>query len=345
MNDATQRPLKIAVLGAGSWGMTLADYCAELGHSVVLWEYDAAAAERLQKTRKREELLPGFRLADKVAVTNNLQEALHQAQIILLVVPTHVMRAVLQQVKKHLHYTDREALIVNCAKGIETDTLCRISEVVQQELSEAFAERYVVLSGPSHAEEVFRRIPTAIVAASRKEEPALFIQKQLSSTCLRIYRSTDVVGVELGGALKNVIAIAAGVCDGAGFGDNTKAALQPRGLAEIARLGRKMGAEPLTFAGLSGMGDLIVTCMSRHSRNRYVGEQIGRGRKTAEILAEMTMVAEGVKTAKAAVQLSKKYQVEMPICSQVYALLYEDKDPRQALLDLMTREVKPEIWS
>jgi glycerol-3-phosphate dehydrogenase (NAD(P)+) len=232
-------------------------------------------------------------------------------------------------------------VLTNCAKGIETDSLNRISEIAQQELPSA---RYAVLSGPSHAEEVSKEIPTAVVVGSADDLVGRFVQQSLNSVNFRIYRSRDVVGVELGGALKNVIAIAAGICDGAGFGDNTKAALQPRGLAEMSRLGKKMGAEPLTFSGLSGMGDLIVTCMSRHSRNRYVGEEIGKGKTLAQILEEMTMVAEGVKTCQAVVKLANREEVEMPISIQVNKILFEEKDPKQALHDLLSREAKPEFW-
>ncbi len=340
----SERPsaLHIAVLGAGSWGIALANHCFRLGHRTVLWEFDAGAAEKLRQTRSREELLPGIRLAEGIDVSHDLQKAVGTADIILLVVPSHVMRSVLKQLSACR--MSSSAVVVNCAKGLEIDTLCRMSEIVRQELAGCYAQRYAVLSGPSHAEEVSRDVPTAVVVASEDERIARFVQSSLTSLYLRIYRSTDVVGVELGGALKNVIAIAAGVCDGAGFGDNTKAALQPRGLAEIARLGRKMGADPLTFSGLSGMGDLIVTCMSRHSRNRYVGEQIGAGRRLNEVLAGMTMVAEGVRTSKAAITLAEKYSTELPICREVYSLLYEGKDPRQAMIDLMMREVKAEIW-
>jgi len=278
-----------------------------------------------------------------------------RADLILLVVPSHVARAVLKQLADT--NLDNGAVLVNCTKGLEIDTHCRISEIVEQELGhdaqKRYAVRYAVLSGPSHAEEVAAGIPTAVVAASADEIIARYVQQSLNGVNFRVYRSCDVIGVELGGSLKNVIAIAAGICDGAGFGDNTKAALQPRGLAEISRLGIQMGAEALTFAGLSGMGDLIVTCMSRHSRNRFVGEQIGKGKTLKQVLDSMTMVAdldsmtmvaEGVKTSQAVVNLAGKMNVEMPICSQVYKVLFKDKDPKQALHELLTREVKPEFW-
>lgn len=342
MSVATRKPLRIAVLGAGSWGIALANHCAALSHATILWEFDPQCAQELNLTRRRDAVLKDILIDQRVDITADLQWAVKSADIVLLVTPSHVVRGVLEQLRRST--MPKDVVIVNCAKGLEIDSLCRISEIVRQELPSDLADRYTVLSGPSHAEEVSRNIPTAIVAASENEGIAGFIQQALSSLWLRIYRSSDVVGVELGAALKNVIAIAAGVCDGAGFGDNTKAALQPRGLAEIARLGQKLGADPLTFAGLSGMGDLIVTCMSRHSRNRYVGEQIGQGKRLEEILAGMTMVAEGVRSAKAAVALAEKHQAEMPICTEVYKLLYENKNPRQALIDLLNREIKPEIW-
>lgn len=332
----------ICVLGAGGWGIALANYSADIGHRVSLWEFDANEAQRLRTERTRESVLKGIRINEDIIITSDLGQSLQEADVILVVVPSHIVRLVLQQMAQ----IDGEpnAFIVNCAKGIENGTQMRMSEVVRQELPDFPAAKYAVLSGPSHAEEVSRKIPTAVVVASESEHVAGSLQRLLVSRTLRLYRSGDVAGVELGGALKNVIAIAAGICDGAGFGDNTKAALQPRGLAEIARLGRKLGAELSTFAGLSGMGDLIVTCMSRHSRNRYLGEQLGLGRKLDDILQSMTMVAEGVRTCKSAVALARAHNVELPICEQVHQILFEGKEPRQALEELMNREVKPEIW-
>lgn len=333
--------IHICILGAGGWGIALANHCHSLGHNVRLWEFDPIAAETLHQERTRPQVLKDVKIHADIQITSDLQKAVQDATLILLVAPSHVIRDVLQKLKP---FDINNAILINCAKGLETETLNRISEIVQQELSAEIADRYTVLSGPSHAEEVSKNIPTAVVAASQDEIVARFVQQNLSSKTFRVYRSKDVIGVELGGALKNVIAIAAGVCDGAGFGDNTKAALQPRGLAEMSRLGIKLGADPLTFSGLSGMGDLIVTCMSRHSRNRYVGEQIGSGKTLDQVLEHMTMVAEGVRTSKAVVQLAKTHRVEMPICSEVFRLLYDNKNPKQALEDLMTREVKPEIW-
>jgi len=236
----------------------------------------------------------------------------------------------------------KKLVLVNVAKGVENDSLMRMSQVILENVNWARDDNVVTLSGPSHAEEVSRRIPTAIVSACPNLQTAEFVQNLFMNRYFRVYTNQDIIGVELGGALKNIVAIAAGICDGAGFGDNTKAALQPRGLVEMVRLGAAMGANQETFAGLSGMGDLIVTCMSRHSRNRYVGEQIGKGRTLDDILKEMVMVAEGVKTTRSAYELSKKYNVEMPITAQTFQILFEDKDALDALSELMMRGPKEE---
>jgi glycerol-3-phosphate dehydrogenase (NAD(P)+) len=321
--------------------MALANFAAEKGFQVTLWEFDPKAAATLQKTRERPSVLFGSKLHDQIKVTHKIEQTLENPDFILLVIPSHAARSVLEQIARI--DSSPTVPIISCIKGIENDSLMRISEIVQDTL-DFDMNRFAVLSGPSHAEEVNRHIITAVVVASPNHETAELIQRDFNSKTFRFYTSTDVVGVELGGALKNVIAIAAGICDGAGFGDNTKAALQPRGLAEIARLGRKLGADSLTFGGLSGMGDLIVTCMSRHSRNRYVGEQIGAGKTLEEVLSGMTMVAEGVKTCRSGVALAQKYDVELPICQEVYDILFNNKSAKEALTSLMTREVKPEVW-
>jgi glycerol-3-phosphate dehydrogenase (NAD(P)+) len=333
---------RITVLGAGGWGITLANYCQRLGHQVRLWEFDPVEAERLARERIRTTVLQGVEISCEIEITADLERTLDRTEIILQVVPSHFARGVFRQMARMA--LPPGVLLVNCAKGIENETQMRISEIVRQELPDLPDEQYAVLSGPSHAEEVSRDIPTAVVVACSSDENARALQGDLTSRTFRCYRSHDVIGVELGGALKNVIAIAAGICDGAGLGDNTKAALQPRGLAEIARLGRKLGADLLTFAGLSGMGDLIVTCMSRHSRNRYVGEQIGQGHSLNEVLSHMVMVAEGVRTSKSAVALARQNTVEMPICEKVYEILFENKDPKLALEELLDRDAKPELW-
>ena len=333
---------KIAVLGAGSWGIALALVLDHNGHDVTLWEFRPDAAERLYQTRDAKEFLPGIKIPLSIEIKNDLEHACANKNILIVAVPSHVVRSIGERLSGLTF--DMHPILVNVAKGVENETLMRMSEVLEQTINWANEDSIVTLSGPSHAEEVSRQIPTAIVSASLNLHTAEMIQQVFMNEYFRVYTNHDIVGVELGGALKNIIAIAAGICDGAGFGDNTKAALQPRGLVEIVRLGTAMGAQPITFAGLSGMGDLIVTCMSRHSRNRYVGEQIGQGRKLEEILKEMVMVAEGVKTTKSAYELSKKYHVEMPITTQVYQILFEDKDARDAMKDLMLRGPKEEKW-
>jgi glycerol-3-phosphate dehydrogenase (NAD(P)+) len=333
---------KVTVLGAGSWGIALALVLEHNGHDVTLWEFRPDAAERLNKTRDAKEFLPGIKIPASIQVKSDFEQACSDKNILVVAVPSHVVRSVGERLNKLT--IDTRPILVNVAKGVENDTLLRMSEVLEQTINWANEENILTLSGPSHAEEVSRQIPTAIVSSSVNLNTAELIQQVFMNEYFRVYTNQDIIGVELGGALKNIIAIAAGICDGAGFGDNTKAALQPRGLVEIVRLGTVMGAEPITFAGLSGMGDLIVTCMSRHSRNRYVGEQIGKGRKLDDILKEMVMVAEGVKTTRSAYQLSKKYNVEMPITSQAYQILFEGKNARDALKELMMRGPKEERW-
>lgn len=333
---------RIAVLGAGSWGTALALLLYSNGHAVTLWEFREEAAQKLDRIRENIEFLPGHSIPKGIHITNDLEDAISEKDLLVLAVPSHVVRDVADQINNLSG--EQDPIIVNVAKGIENDTLLRMSQVLKERLPKIPEAKLAILSGPSHAEEVSRQIPTAIVAASTSMKTAENIQITFMNNYFRVYRSRDVIGVELGGALKNIIAIAAGICDGAGFGDNTKAALQPRGLVEMARLGEKMGANKMTFAGLSGMGDLIVTCMSRHSRNRYVGEQVGKGRKLEEVLDEMVMVAEGVRTTQSAYQLSKKYGVEMPITEQVYYILFENKSPREAMYELMLRDPKSESW-
>lgn len=333
---------RIAVLGAGSWGIALSLVLDYNQYPVTLWEFRPDAAARLGETRDASEFLPGIVIAPNIEVENDFEKVCSNKEVIVVAVPSHVVRSVGERLNQLAFKTP--PILVNVAKGIENDTLMRMSEVLQQTISWSRPDGIVTLSGPSHAEEVSRRIPTAIVSASISLKTAELIQQIFMNEFLRVYTNQDIIGVELGGALKNIIAIAAGICDGAGFGDNTKAALQPRGLVEIVRLGTAMGANPITFAGLTGMGDLIVTCMSRHSRNRYVGEQIGRGRRLDDILKEMVMVAEGVKTTRSAYELSQKFEVEMPITEQVYKILFENKNARDALKELMLRGPKEEKW-
>lgn len=328
--------MNIAILGAGGWGTALACVAAENGHRVVLWAREAAVAECIAATRENAQYLPGVVVPESVCATTD-PSAVASADLVILAIPTQFIRTTLTSYA----FPIRNKLTVNVAKGIEQRTHLRVSQLLREVLGVG-SDHYVVLSGPSHAEEVARGVPTAVVAASSSETAAEIVQRALSTPTFRIYRSLDVVGVELGGALKNVIAIAAGIIDGLGIGDNTKAALITRGLAEISRLGTELGANPLTFSGLSGLGDLFVTCTSRHSRNRLVGERIGRGESLSSILASMRMVAEGVATTVSALELASDYGIEMPITEQVYRILFEGKDPRHAITELMTRQVKRE---
>ena len=332
----------ISVLGAGSWGIALALVLEHNGHDVKLWEFRPDAADLLNTTRDAKEFLPGIKIPPTIQVVNSLEDAVIQEDVIVCAVPSHVVRQVALQINEMS--IKARPIVINVAKGIENDSLLRMSQVLEETINWLTADYIITLSGPSHAEEVSRKIPTAIVAGGIDLKNAELIQNIFMNRYFRVYTNQDIIGVELGGALKNIIALAAGICDGAGFGDNTKAALQPRGLVEIVRLGTAMGAEPITIAGLSGMGDLIVTCMSKHSRNRYVGEQIGKGRKLDDILKEMVMVAEGVKTTRSAYELCKKFGVEMPITEQVYKVLFENKSTQDALLELMGRDAKEEKW-
>ncbi len=332
---------RAAVLGAGSWGTTLAVLLHEKGHEVVLWEYFPELAAAIRRDRENRRFLPGVRVGAGITVTADLDEALSGAERIVFVTPSHTVRAVARAAATSPAFA-RRAIVINAAKGLEEKTLCRMSEVLAQELPTP-KRRIVGLLGPSHAEEVSRHIPTAIVVAGTAQEVLAEIQRFFMTDLFRVYTNTDLVGVELGVSLKNTIAIAAGICDGLGFGDNTKAALLTRGLAEMKRLTCRMGGKEETLSGLAGVGDLIVTCMSRHSRNRHVGEEIGRGKKLPQVLAEMVMVAEGVKTTKAAVQLAKRVGVELPIAEQVHRVLFRGKDPRRAIKDLMVRKAKKEM--
>lgn len=331
--------MKISVLGAGGWGTTLAILLHNNGHEVTLWEYKSSYAKLLSKNRTNEIYLPGIQIPSELIITHNLSKAVSKKQVIVLAVPSQFLRSVIHQID---FGEIKNTILLSVAKGIENNSLMTMSQMLKDEITELQDDQIAVLSGPSHAEEVSRKIPTAVVAASKNHETSKLIQVAFMTPYFRVYSSTDILGVELGGSFKNVIAIGAGIIDGAKYGDNTKAAIMTRGVAEISRLGLAMGALPETFAGLSGMGDLIVTCMSRHSRNRFVGEQIGAGKKLKDILKNMEMVAEGVQTSKSASELAKKYKVETPITNEVYKILFEDKNPIKATLDLMTRDMKME---
>jgi glycerol-3-phosphate dehydrogenase (NAD(P)+) len=331
--------MRIAVLGAGGWGMTLAILLAENSHSVALWSYREADALRMRATRQNPDFLPGIRIPESVEIAHDLTAAIAGKEMLVAAVPSQYLRSVIEQIQGRI---PRDVTIVNVAKGIENKTLLTMSEMIHEVIPEIALARIATLSGPSHAEEVSRKIPTTVVAASTDQATARIVQSTFMVPSFRVYASSDIKGVEIGGSLKNVIAIAAGIIDGASLGDNTKAAVMTRGIAEISRVGVALGADVRTFSGLSGIGDLMVTCMSRHSRNRYVGVEIGKGRKLPDILAEMVMIAEGVATTQSAYDLARKVGVETPIVDQVHKILFEGKDPLKACNDLMTRDPKEE---
>lgn len=331
--------MDIAVIGAGSWGTTLANLLAKKEHRVTLWIYERDLAARMVASRENDLYLPGFPLSPQLDFTADLEAAVRGRQLVLLVPPSQVMRQVVSGIAGEI---GAETLLVSASKGIENDSLQTMAEVIGDCLGPKSRERLTFLSGPSFAREVAAEMPTAVVAASSDGQAAAMTQEVFSTPYFRVYTNDDVMGVELGGALKNVIALAAGVSDGLGFGYNTRAALITRGLAEMNRMGQALGANPATFAGLAGMGDLVLTCTGDLSRNRTVGMELGRGRTLAEILAGMKMVAEGVKTTLSAYQLACRLGVDMPITEQMYRILYENKDPRQAVTDLMLRGLKAE---
>ena len=326
--------MRIAVIGAGSWGTTLANLLAKKGLDTLLWVYERELAERLPGSRVNDLFLPGVQLDPRLTFTSDLGASVVARQMVVLVSPSQVMRRVVEQLRPHLA---GDCLLVSAAKGIENDTLLLMSEVLAEVLGSAAAGRCAYLSGPSFAREVADELPTAVAVAASNGEVARRVQELFRTDYFRVYTNPDVVGVELGGALKNVIALAAGVSDGLGFGHNARAALITRGLVEMARLGAAKGAEAETFAGLAGMGDLVLTCTGDLSRNRSVGIELGRGRKLADILGGMRMVAEGVKTTLSAFQLAQQLGVIMPITEQMYQILYNGKDPRQAVSELMLR--------
>lgn len=329
----------IGVIGAGSWGTTLADLLAKKGHSVKLWAYEPELVAEMRASGINHLFLPGINLSPSLTFTNSLAEAVGGKDLLLFVVPSQVLRGVL---KEAIPRISESAAIVSASKGIEVTTLMAVSQVYEELLPPPLFRRFAVLSGPSFAREVAQEMPTAVVAAADDEGVARQVQEAFNCRFFRVYTNSDVMGVELGGALKNVIAIAAGIADGLGFGYNTRAALITRGLAEITRLGLAMGARPETFAGLAGMGDLVLTCTGDLSRNRTVGIQLGQGASLKEILGEMRMVAEGVKTTESTWQLAQRMKVDMPITEQVYRVLYEGKSARAAVIELMTRDLKAE---
>ena len=327
---------KISVIGAGSWGTALACLLNDNQHNVTIWSIDKNEVEMLTTYREQKEKLAGVKVADEIKITADLKEALTDKDIVVMAVPSIFVRST---AKKMAEVISGSPIIVNVAKGIEENTLMTLTDIIKEELP---GYQVAVLSGPSHAEEVGRKIPTTCVVGSSDKETCEILQDVFMNQVFRVYTSSDVLGIELGGALKNVIALAAGINDGLGYGDNSKAALMTRGIAEISRLGVKMGAKMETFYGLSGIGDLIVTCSSKHSRNRNAGYYIGKGMSYEEAMKEVKMVVEGVYSAKAAYALSKKYDSPLPIIEQVNKVLFEQKAPTEAVTELFLRDKKME---
>lgn len=338
MSEAT----RVAVVGAGSWGTALAGVLAGNGHRTVLWALEPEVASEVNDAHANSPYLAGVALPESLAATSDLAEALAGAQVVVSVAPSQFVASVMADAAPHL---SDDVLVVSASKGIELKTLRRMDQVMDDVLTPAQRARFSVLSGPSFAAEVARRAPTAVVAASADPDAARRVQALFQNRTFRVYTNPDVVGVELGGALKNVIALGAGVAAGLGFGHNTRAALITRGLAEMTRLGVAMGARRETFSGLAGMGDLVLTCTGDLSRNRTVGVRLGQGESLDDILGEMRAVAEGVKTAEAVVALAERHGVEMPIAAEVHAMLTLGRSPREALDNLMSRDPKPEEWS
>ena len=333
-------PEAVAVVGGGSWGTALANLLAEKSIPVSLWVFEENLCEEMQKIKENTLYLPGVQLSPLLYPDNDLEAVLAGKRIILMAVPSHVYRHVAMQM---LDFLKGPVVLVSATKGIENESLKTMSGIWHEIVAGSIDWDYAVLSGPSFAREVVQKAPTAVTVASVSKEIAEEVQKLFSTEYFRVYTSTDVIGVELGGALKNIIALAAGIVDGLGLGHNTRAALMTRGLAEMSRLGTSMGADPLTFLGLAGVGDLVLTCTGDLSRNRTVGFKLGQGKKLSEILAEMRMVAEGVKTTRSVYHLARQKEIDMPICEQMYRILYEDLPPEKALASLMQRELKHEV--
>ncbi|MEI6756242.1 MAG: NAD(P)H-dependent glycerol-3-phosphate dehydrogenase [Chlorobium sp.] len=331
--------MNIAVLGAGSWGTTLAVLLAKKGYPVRLWAHRPQFAEQLQADRHNSRYLKGVQFPETLQVSANLQDTVSLSEMIVTAVPSQALR---ETVSGFGDMALEGKILVNVAKGIELGTGKRMSEVLLEVLPSLRSSQVAALYGPSHAEEVSRDQPTTVVASSTSLATAQKVQEIFHTNMFRVYVNTDIIGVEIAGSVKNIIAIAAGISDGIGFGDNAKAAIITRGLAEISRLCTKLGGDAVTISGLSGIGDLVVTCLSRHSRNRYVGEEIGKGRSLDDVVSEMNMIAEGVLTSRAVYELSRSLGVEMPITQAVYKMLFEGKAVQQATLELMTRELKPE---
>ena len=327
---------RVSVIGAGSWGTALAVLLAHNGHEVTIWSHDPYEIEMLSTKREQADKHPGVKLPENVKVSSDMEESLKGMDVVVMAVPSPVVRSVAKQMAPSI--SDGQ-IIVNVAKGIEDETYMTLTDIIEEEIPNA---EVCVLSGPSHAEEVGRGIPTTVVVGSKKKEVAELLQDVFMNEVFRVYTNPDIIGIELGGALKNVIALAAGTTDGLGFGDNTKAALMTRGIAELTRLGVALGGKPETFSGLTGIGDLIVTCTSVHSRNRKAGYLIGQGMTADEAMKEVKMVVEGVYSAKAALGLAKKYGVSVPIVEAVNKVLFENADPREEVSNLLLRERRKE---
>ena len=331
---------RIGVVGAGSWGTALADLLGDKGFRIDFWVFEKEVRDQISEIRENKVFLPGVKLSSNLFPSNDIKDVVTRKDLLLIVVPSHVMRDTAMKISGLI---DKDTIIVSASKGIENSTYLTMSGVLKECIPGIPEGNITALSGPSFAKEVARKVPTAVTAASIDPDTAAFIQSVFATPFFRVYTNDDIIGVVLGGAVKNVIAIAAGVIDGLGLGLNTRAALITRGLTEIRRLGLALGAKPRTFTGLAGIGDLLLTCTGDLSRNHTVGKKIGEGMKLKEILSEMRMIAEGVKTAKSVYNLSLKLGVEMPISHEIYRILYEDVSPKEAVLRLMTRDLKQEM--
>ncbi|WP_297598082.1 NAD(P)H-dependent glycerol-3-phosphate dehydrogenase [uncultured Cetobacterium sp.] len=331
---------KVVIIGAGSWGTALGMVLAKKGHEVIMWEHNKEIAEKLNTERENSRLLPGIKFPERLTVTSEVDGLLAGVKYVVFSVPSQVLRGVITRLSSQIE--DR-MILINTAKGLEVLTGETLSNVIKDEIKGKYHKNIIVLSGPTHAEEVAQELPTTIVAAGEFEN-AKKVQELFNTENFRVYVSKDMAGVELGGAVKNCLAIGAGIADGLGYGDNAKAALITRGIAEMIRFGKVMGADELTFSGLTGIGDLVVTCASRHSRNRYVGERLGKGDKIQDILDSMVMVAEGVATVKAVYNKKLDLKISMPIVEAIYQIIYEGADTKEKVKELMTRELKEEFY-
>ncbi len=339
-NNIDINSTRIGVVGAGSWGTAIANHLGSKGFKVDLWVFEKEVKDQIDKYRENKIFLPGFTLSSNIFPSNDLSSVASDKDLLIIVVPSHLMR---EMARNTTGLISKDTIILSASKGIEDKTHLTMSGVLKETLPEVSEDKIAVLSGPSFAKEVANKVPTLVTVASKDKNVSKYIQHVFSTEFFRAYTTDDLIGIELGGSVKNVIAIAAGIIDGLGFGLNTRAALITRGLVEMRRLGLKLGARSHTFAGLAGIGDLILTCTGDLSRNYTVGKKIGEGKKLNEILSEMRMVAEGVKTAKSIYNLSRKIGVEMPICQETYRILYEDVSPNEAARRLMSRDLKQEM--